>query len=253
VQPTGHTPDLEPALLTAERLLEWRRRSGPNSDAPFPPNVIVTHQPSVFRALVPRFKSRALPGLSTPLRTIERGRIAVALPAIGASATAMLVDELAVRGVRLVSAVDLCASISPDVPSGVVVLVESACCGDGTSPHYAPGRQFVEANKALVELLASTLEFAGVPFLRGRVWSTDAPYRETPSLLQRAREAGALGIDMETSAFYAAGSASDSVACVSVLVTADRLLDAWQPPSDMSAVNAMLRRIAGVVLSSQRS
>ena len=243
---------MEPALLTAARLLEWRRRSQPGADAQYPPGVIVTHQPSVFRALAPRFRSRALAGLTTPARAIERGRIAIALPAIGAPTTAMLVDELAVRGVRRIVSVDLCASISPEVPTGAVVLVQAACCGDGTSSHYAPGRDVVEPDGALVETLRVALTSAGIACVNGRVWSTDAPYRETPSLLQRARDAGAVGIDMETCALFAAGAAA-GVSCAAVLVTADRLLDAWQPPSDMGAVNAMLRRVAGVALVVLRS
>lgn len=178
--------------------------------------------------------------------------MAIALPAIGAPATAMLVDELAVRGVRRIISVDLCASISPEVPSAAVVLIESACCGDGTSPHYAPGRETVEPDDALIESLRMALTSAGIKFVGGRVWSTDAPYRETPSLLQRAREAGAEGIDMETSALFAAGAAA-GVSCAALLVTADQLLDTWQPPSDMGAVNATLRRVAGVALGVLRT
>lgn len=252
VQSTGRVPELEPALLTPARLLAWRRASRAGRDAVYPSDVIVTHQPFLFQALAPRLKSTPLKGLTTPLRTIERGRVGVALPAIGAPATAMLVDELAVRGARRIVSIDLCAGISTDVPSGTVVLVASACCGDGTSAHYAPGRDIVEGNAGMIDALAPALLASGYRHLTGRVWSTDAPYRETASLLKRARDAGAVGIDMETSALYAAGAAT-GVACASILVAADCLQESWQPPSDMGQVNATLRRVAGLALGLLRS
>ena len=43
----------------------------------------------------------------------------------------------------------------------------------------------------------------GITFFKGNVWTTDAPYRETPSRIKYARENGAVCVDMEASACFA--------------------------------------------------
>jgi purine-nucleoside phosphorylase len=41
----------------------------------------------------------------------------------------------------------------------------------------------------------------------GKSWTTDAPYRETPSAIAHARALGADSVEMEASALYAFGKA----------------------------------------------
>jgi purine-nucleoside phosphorylase len=64
-------------------------------------------------------------------------------------------------------------------------------------------------------------------------------------LLATARERGAVAIDMETSALFAAASAN-GIEAAAVLVVADLLLEEWQPPVDPSLIQSLLRRVAAV-------
>jgi purine-nucleoside phosphorylase len=53
--------------------------------------------------------------------------------------------------------------------------------------------------------------FAGlrVPVERGAVWTTDAPFRETPSAIASMKTKGLLAVEMEAAALYAFAEARD--------------------------------------------
>jgi uridine phosphorylase len=182
-----------------------------------------------------------------------------------------LAEELAVAGIRQIVAVDIAGSLDPALKSGSLVLASTAVCSDGTSQHYASPGASVQADAALTKSLAETKLGTGVLELRSRglfrrrkfteivvpngiestsatVWSTDAPYRETRSLIEEARRYGAALIDMETAALYASCAAL-GIATASLLVVADEIFDEWRPPGDMPLIQAQLRRAASIAVS----
>jgi Phosphorylase superfamily len=67
---------------------------------------------------------------------------------------------------------------------------------EGTSYHYLAGSTFAEAPDGA--LLARVEEIIGaqasIALHRGATWTTDAPYRETASAIERARQLGALAV-----------------------------------------------------------
>jgi uridine phosphorylase len=243
-RPVTAPGSLEPALLTARGMLAWRRPGGLPS---VPGCIILTHQTSLFRWLAPRLRTRALTGLSAEVRTVpdSAGRLSVAGKlGVGGPATAVLVEELAVLGAEQIVAVDIAASIEASRRSGSFVIASAAMCGDGTSRHYAGDEKRVPAEEGLMSRLTQALSADGAGFETASVWSTDAPYRETATLLDEARRANAGLIDMETAALYASCAAL-GIAAVALLVVADEIFDEWRPPPDMRLIQAQLRRAAG--------
>jgi purine-nucleoside phosphorylase len=55
----------------------------------------------------------------------------------------------------------------------------------------------------LVDRAEQALRNAGIPAHRGATWTTDAPFRETPSAIASAREQGIMAVEMEAAALYA--------------------------------------------------
>jgi uridine phosphorylase len=161
--------------------------------------------------------------------------------------TAVTIEELAVLGVRRLVALDLAGSIDPAVASNSVVLVEGAICADGTSMHYC-SEAVMPPSARLVAALKEALRNHGVGFSRGIVWSTDAVYRETPSLIATHRSKGAIVVDMETAAVLTV-SAALGIEAAAVLVVADEIGDEWRPPRDMRAVQSHLRRLVPIVVA----
>jgi uridine phosphorylase len=228
----------EPALLTAARLLEWRSRLEGYAPPELPDAAILTHQRSLLPKR-PRF-SRYGRGISGEVRSYS-GISLVGCTGVGGPATAVVIEELAVAGVRRLITIDIAGSLDRDVPSGRIVLVKGAIAADGTSRHYT-SEPVVAPDAALMGVLSEALTQAEMEFSTGIVWSTDAVYRETPSLVAAYRSQGAVLVDMDTAAALAVAMALGMEAAA-VLVAADELYDGWRSPKDMGVIQSQLHSL----------
>jgi uridine phosphorylase len=87
------------------------------------------------------------------------------------------------------------------------VLVERALRDEGTSYHYMPPARYAEASSALMDAVGEALAGIATPVLRGASWTTDAPFRETESLIANRRAEGIVCVEMEAAALLAMGYA----------------------------------------------
>ncbi len=214
-------PAPEPALIQPVRL---------PGEAPAPSRVLlVCTEPDVKLAssLVEADGGPRRLWLSQMLRGTFQGReLLVAGPVLGGPQAAMVLEKLIALGAREVVLLGWCGSLNPGLPAGSVLLPTLAWPGDGTSPHYlAPGE--LPAPHAALEArlrgqLGTLAAAGGLVWQAGPVWSLDAIYRETPSLLRRAEAAGARALDMELAAVLAV-AAFRGMAAAGLLVVSDEL------------------------------
>ena len=129
--------------------------------------------------------------------------IAIFHPGVGAPLAAAFLEEAIALGARKVVACGGCGTLSPAVRAGAVVLPSAAVRDEGTSFHYTPPSRVIDADKAGLEVAKAVLEQRGQPYLVGKVWTTDAVYRETRAKVQRRLDEGCPVVDMEASAFFA--------------------------------------------------
>jgi uridine phosphorylase len=71
------------------------------------------------------------------------------------------------------------------------------------SYHYLPASREVQAGDAGVAALKAVLDGHGVPYRVGKTWTTDAPYRETPSKIALRKDEGCLTVEMEAASLIA--------------------------------------------------
>jgi purine-nucleoside phosphorylase len=88
-----------------------------------------------------------------------------------------------------------------------------------------------------------------VPFHKGPVWSTDAPYRETGDRVLSLQKKGVLGVDMELSALLTVGHFRQ-VEMGALLVVSDELGTLRWRPGFSSSRFKRSRRIAAEVVCS---
>lgn len=74
---------------------------------------------------------------------------------------------------------------------------------EGTSQYYFPHSDEIEADKNCIKIVADFLSEYNIPFICGKVWTSDAIYRETPNLIAKRKEQGCLGVEMECAASIA--------------------------------------------------
>jgi uridine phosphorylase len=154
--------------------------------------------------------------------------LAVARLPAGAPSAVLALEAAIARGVQSVLIVGSAGSLQPDLPMGSVVIVTDAVREEGTSYHYVPDGEHVQADPEIVELLASFARAAGLNPDLGSAWTTDAPLRETVGAVTRHGSRGVKVVEMEASAIFAVSKVRGVRAGLLVAVS-DELFDTWRP------------------------
>lgn len=128
--------------------------------------------------------------------------LALAGPMLGAPQTILVLEKLIALGVQDVLAVGWCGSLQPEVQIGDVVLPLGAVSEEGTSRHYPVAVAEPAPSEALRRPLRAALIDRGLRVHEGRIWSTDAPFRETVGKVRTYQSQGVLAVEMETSALF---------------------------------------------------
>jgi uridine phosphorylase len=82
-------------------------------------------------------------------------------------------------------------------------VVDSAVRDEGVSYHYLePGREIL-ADEDVTKVIESVLMRDQIPYLKGKTWTTDAPYRETRTKIKNRQEEGCISVEMEASGLMA--------------------------------------------------
>jgi uridine phosphorylase len=130
-------------------------------------------------------------------------RLAFLHPGVGAPIAAGLLEDTIALGCRTFIVCGGCGVLAPEMAVGHLVVVSGAVRDEGTSYHYLPPGREVSADAAGVAALVNTLNRQGLPYALGKTWTTDAPYRETPSKIAARRAEGCLTVEMESAALMA--------------------------------------------------
>lgn len=93
--------------------------------------------------------------------------------------------------------------LQEDIPWGGFILPTAGIRDEGTSYHYLSPEEQVTPSPSMLEKAKEVCERAEVPYASGKVWTTDAPYRETPTRVKAFRKKGAICVDMEATACFA--------------------------------------------------
>lgn len=164
-------------------------------------------------------------GEMRPLCVGKYGKAAIAVDNIwvGAPVAVMTLEELIACGARRIVEVGMCGGLQPFLQPGDIVVPTEAIRDEGTSSHYLSADVKVESSSPLRNTLIQVLNQKRIPHHVGRVWSTDGVYRETRAKFREFRDAGVLGVNMETSAIFAVtlwrGVEAASVQVVSDILT----------------------------------
>ena len=130
-------------------------------------------------------------------------RLAFFHPGVGAPVAAGMLEGAIALGCHKFIACGGAGVLNREIAVGHIVVPETAVRDEGTSYHYlAPSRE-VRASPAGVAAIEATLKRHNVPYLVGKTWTTDAPYRETPEKVRLRRAEDCLTVEMEAAAFFA--------------------------------------------------
>jgi uridine phosphorylase len=132
----------------------------------------------------------------------EGERIAVFHPGVGAPLAGAFLEEAIACGCARFIGVGGAGGLIPDLTIGHVVVPTAAVRDEGTSYHYAPPERESAPDPAALRTVEAVLDEASVPWIAGKAWTTDAPYRETRTRIARRIAEGCLVVDMESAALF---------------------------------------------------
>jgi len=140
-----------------------------------------------------------------PLLEVEQDgqRLAVLHSGVGGPLAGGLLEEAVAMGCRTFVVCGGAGALRPDLTVGQLVVVASSLRDEGTSHHYLPAARYIDADPAARAVLEQVLVEKDVPFVSGRTWTTDAPYRETPDKIASRRAEDCITVEMEAAALAA--------------------------------------------------
>jgi uridine phosphorylase len=162
------------------------------------------------------------------LKTGSDNGVCLAGPFLGAPQAVMGMEKLIAMGAKRIWITGWCGSLNPALHIGDLVVPTQAISEEGTSAHY-PVSTGPQTDPELNVLLENRLKKGGHPFQMGLLWTTDAPYRETPTKIKAYQGLGALAVEMEMSALITV-STFRHIQLAGLLVVSDELFDLrWNP------------------------
>jgi len=185
----------EPSAFTPESLLREARRQKQASTSPVPDVCILDPDGDIVRSRRAAGLTRRHPDwvcYHTELEVMSLGGRDVGIVgcAVGSAFAVLVAEELFACGCRLLLSLTSAGQLTSVQKPPYFVLIDRALRDEGTSYHYCPPSDYSHAPADLVAAFEAGAGELPAPVIRGASWTTDAPFRETETAIERHREQG---------------------------------------------------------------
>lgn len=193
----------------SEELIKVNMQRSFNGVEDFPEIVIGAFKEETFRALAQIASAEVIcslrGGRAIPVYRVHwQGRdVGLFHSLMGGAGTVCLMESLIARGAKAFLYYGNCGVLNKEIAAGHLILPTAAYRDEGTSYHYLPVSDYVEV--LTHKQLAQTMDALHLPYVSGKVWTTDAFYRETRSNMEKRKADGCIAVDMECASVMAAG------------------------------------------------
>lgn len=164
---------------------------------------IGTFSREIYAAVLDRFPNTVAAEIKAanrigPIHLLDIGgqKVLFYLSEIGSTLAATLVLEINWRtGADKFILFGSAGSLDRELTTGKYVIPTQAYRDEGMSYHYAPPADYISVKNA--DIVAEIFSELGLPYIKGKVWTTDAIYRETRNLVSARKAEGCLAVEME--------------------------------------------------------
>ena len=164
---------------------------------------IITFSGEIFQAVIDRYPHREVAYIGSAnghkaiyAVDINGKEIVFYLSSIGACLAGTEIIEMEWQtGVKSLIIFGSCGALDSEATNGKYIVPTQAYRDEGMSYHYAPPSDYMDIKNA--DRLARILEQLRLPFVKGRIWTTDAPYRETKTAVEKRKSDGCIAVEME--------------------------------------------------------
>lgn len=175
----------------------------------FPKTLIATFRPQIIKLLREQFETEEMGDMEAIVPvpvycfTYKGRRLGMYLTMLGGPAAVGLMEEAAAMGGEKFLFFGSAGVLDRELAAGHLIIPTAAYRDEGASYHYMPPGDYVDVPTA--GRLADIFTELGYPHVSGRIWTTDAIYRETRAHMEARRKEGCIAVDMECASLMAAG------------------------------------------------
>ncbi len=188
-----------PSAFTPENLLRGARRQNGAALAPVHAVCVLDPDSDIVRRLSADGRARRHDGwvcYRAELNVFDEAGLTIGIVgcAVGAPFAVLVAEELFASGCELPIRVTSSGQIAPLRELPYFILIDRALRDECTSYYYLPPADWSEAPADLPDRLDGAFTDTGAADLRGPVWTTDAPFRETAAAIEVMRRRGFLAV-----------------------------------------------------------
>ena len=214
-----------PSVFTPDNLIESVRRARQIPDGSIPELCFLEFDGDLTDWLIAQNLAKPFPSWpcfhTTMFALVLEGVTCGIIPrTIGGPYAVLIAEQLATAGAQLIVGLTSAGRVSSELPLPCLVVVTSAIRDEGTSLHYLPaGEDIACPANDVAAVIERELTTTGWPVRAGKVWTTDAPYRETQTQLDHWAAQGVLAVEMQAASLFAFGSAKGVTVCSIAMVS----------------------------------
>lgn len=176
----------------------------------FPEIVVSCFARETFQRMINKYGAKkiaetGMANMSIPIYEAEyKGRkIGFMNSYVGAPGCIGMLDDLLAMGMKKLIIFGTCGVLDHKIDDISIIIPNIAVRDEGTSYHYQPASDEIEVNEHTIEDFERYLVEKKLSHTKGKVWTTDAMYRETIDKMKKRKEDGCIVVDMECSAVAA--------------------------------------------------
>lgn len=149
--------------------------------------------------------STGMANMNIPIYKVNYAGVEIALftSYVGAPGCVAVLEDIYAMGAEKIVLFGTCGVLSRDIEDCSIIIPNVAVRDEGTSFHYTHPSDEISVNKKFQEEFIEILEQHNCSYTIGKVWTTDAFYRETREKMEKRKEMGCICVDMECSAVAA--------------------------------------------------
>ena len=132
----------------------------------------------------------------------EGKEIAFFVSRVGAPACTVAYEEVMAMGLDKLIMCGTCGVLDRNIEDLAIIIPNAAIRDEGTSYHYLKSSRKIEVNEKYKDEFKKILEEHNYSYVEGKVWTTDAPYRETRDKVLKRKEEGCICVDMECASMF---------------------------------------------------
>ncbi len=130
-------------------------------------------------------------------------KILLVYPTMGAAGCVCDTELLIASGINRIVAFGTCGRLDENIAQNTIILPTSAYREEGTSYHYLPDEDEISVDEDALKVAENVFKKHHFVCEKGKIWTTDAVYRETKGKVKLMQERGCKGVEMELSALLA--------------------------------------------------